>query len=89
MISRKRINLFPIIFQFKQYGLTWYRLGHCCNMDHYSWKTLLLLQFAFFDEVYWTCPQCGKQHKIKLSYHVEESWDKDLRERNKLLRQWE
>ena len=71
MISRKRLNLFPIIFQFKQYGLKWYRLGHCCNRDHYSWKPLLLIKFAFKDYVYWRCPQCGKRHKIKLSYHVE------------------
>lgn len=88
MISRKRLQLFPIIFQFKKYGLRWYRIGHCCNMDHYSWRFWLLLKFSFREKLYWRCPQCGKKHMIHLSYHIEETWDKELREENGLLRKW-
>ena len=86
MRIKRRLSLFPIIFKFKQYGVWWYRIGHCCNMDFYSLKVWLLIQFAFRDKVYWTCPQCHKQHCIRLSYHIEEVWDKELRERNKLIK---
>ena len=57
-------------------------------MDHYCLKFWLLLRFAFKDTIYWRCPQCNKKHMIHLSYHIEETWDKELREENRLLREW-
>jgi len=88
MISVKRLNLFPIIFEYRKYGLTFRRLGHCCNMDHYTLKRWLLLQFLFSDVVYWKCPQCGKVHGLKLSWHTESYFDKDLRANNKRLEEF-
>ena len=88
MIIRKRINLFPIIFRFKKYGLNWHRIGYCCGLTFYEVKFILLLNFLFKDVVYYRCPQCGKKHGIKLSYHTETYYDKEIREENKLLKEW-
>lgn len=85
MISRKRLNLFPIIFEYKICGLSFRRLGHCCNMDHYALKKLILLHFMFRDIYYWKCPQCGKVHGLKMSWHTETYFDKQMREDNQRL----
>lgn len=85
MISVGKLNLFPIIFEYKKYGLTFRRLGHCCNMDHYTLRVWLLLNFIFRNTYYWKCPQCGKVHGLRLSWHTENYSDKRLREDNKML----
>ena len=85
MISVEKLNLFPIIFEYRKYGLTFRRLGHCCNHDFYTLKRWLLIQFIFKDVVYWRCPYCGKIHGLKLSWHTETYFDKDIRDINKKL----
>lgn len=85
MIFRRRLNLFPIIFEFKQWGIRWHRIGYCCGNTVYEARALLLLKFIFRDRMYWRCPQCGKVHSVKLSYHLETHFDKKIRDENKLL----
>ena len=88
MISWKRVNLFPIIFSYKKFGLTWQRIGYCCGLTFYELKFLLLIQFAFKDKIYYRCPQCGRLHCIKMDYHASKVNDERCREENKLLREW-
>ena len=88
MRIKRRLNLFPIIFELKTMGLTWKRIGHCCNLDFYMLKQIILFRFLFRDKIYFRCPQCGKLHSVKGYVRTFEVWDKELREENKLLRKW-
>lgn len=88
MISVERGNLFPIIFSYKKYGLTFQRIGYCCGLTHYELKFLLMLKFAFKDTIYWRCPQCGRLHSLKMSYHASHSYDDKCKEENRLLKEW-
>ena len=88
MIPIKRVNLFPIIFSFKKFGLTWQKIGYCCGLTFYELKFLLMLRFAFKDTISFRCPQCGKKYKIKMNYHSHKVIDKKTMEENKLLRKW-
>lgn len=85
MLILKRVNLFPIIFSFKRYGLTWQRLGYCCGQQYYDPRIWILLRYALFGELVWTCPVCHKRHKMKLVYNAVEV---DNKEENKGLRKW-
>ena len=85
MISRKRLNLFPVVFELKKFGLTWKRIGNCCNLDYFVLKQILLFKFAFTDKVYWRCQQCGKLHCIELQYHFTPYYDSRIREENRSL----
>lgn len=87
MISR-RLNLFPIIFSFKKYGLTWQRIGYCCGLTFYEVKFLLMLRFAFKDTIYYRCPQCGKLHCLKMNYHSNKIFDERCKKENGLLKEW-
>ena len=81
----RRLNLFPIIFEFRKYGIRWSRIGYCCGLSFYKPKRLLILHFALRDKYYYRCPQCGKLHCITMSWHTETYYDKDIREQNRLL----
>ena len=85
MIVKRRLSLFPIIFQFKRFGLTFQRVGNCCSMDHYKLEQLLFLHFCFRDKYYWRCRKCGKLHCVELSYHLVPYSDTKMREENKRL----
>ena len=85
MIAIRRLNLFPIIFSFRRFGVLWQRLGYCCGNQYYEMKWLLLLRFAFSEEIVWTCPQCNKRHRIRLIYNAVEI---DNKNENKNLRKW-
>lgn len=89
MISKPRLNLFPILFEYKKYGLRFRRIGHCCNNDYYTLRGFLLLYFILFDIYYWRCPKCGRLHAIKMSWHTEEYSDKRIMDENSLLRKWD
>ena len=88
MIGVKRLNLFPIIFSYKKWGLTWQRIGYCCGVTYYELKFILLIRFAFKNKIYWRCPQCGRLHCLELSYHASQGYDERCREENKELREW-
>ena len=88
MIIRRRLNLFPLIFEFKQYKIRWHRIGYCCGLTFYEPRFLLLLKFIFKDKIYFRCPQCGKVHSVKLSYHLETHFDKKMREENRMLEEF-
>lgn len=85
MITKKRLKLFPLRFTIKQNGLTWKRVGNCCNLDHYILKQLLFLHFCFSDKLYWRCHKCGKLHCVELQYHLTPYYDSSIREGNKRL----
>ena len=85
MIVEKRLNLFPIIFNFRRYGVLWQRLGYCCGRQFYDPRFWLLLKFAFRGEVVWTCPFCHKRHRLRLCYNAVEI---DNKHENKQLRRW-
>lgn len=88
MRIKKRLNLFPLIFEFKQYRIKWHRVGYCCGLTFYEAKFILLLKFIFRDKLYFRCPQCGKVHCVKLSYHLETYFNKEIREENKRLEEF-
>ena len=79
------MSLFPIIFEIRFLGIPYKRIGHCCGLDYYMAKLWLLIRFAFQEKIYWRCSQCGKIHCIKLSYHTEDVWSKEMREENRKL----
>lgn len=88
MISVKRVNLFPIIFHYRKFGLTWQRVGYCCGLTFYELKFILMIRFAFNDTIYYRCPQCGKLHGIKMYYQASKIVDDKIRENNRLLKEW-
>ena len=51
-------------------------------------KQIILIRFMFRDKIYFRCPQCGKLHSVKGYVRTYEVWDKELREENKLLKEW-
>ena len=88
MIIRRRLKVFPIIFELKVLGLTFKRIGHCCNLDFYMLKQIILVRFMFGDKIYFRCPQCCKLHSVKGYVRTFEEYGKDVREENNLLREW-
>ena len=88
MRIRRRLKLFPIIFELKTMGLTWKRIGHCCNLDFYMLKQIILVRLMFKDRFYFRCPQCGRLHSVKGYVRTFEEYGKDVREENNLLREW-
>jgi hypothetical protein len=85
MIHLKFPTTFPLVFEFRKYGVTYHRVGYCCGMHHYMLKWLLLIKFGFKNIVSWRCPQCGKLHYVQLSWHIVPFYTKELREENKRL----
>lgn len=85
MIAIRRLNLFPIIFSFRKYGVLWQRLGYCCGNQYYSMKWWILIRFAFNNEIIWTCPVCHKRHRLRLVYNAVEVNNKI---ENQGLRKW-
>ena len=70
MIHLKFPSVFPLVFEFRKYGMTYHNVGYCCGMNHYMLKFILFLKFALNDKIYWRCPQCGKLHCTVLSWHT-------------------
>jgi len=88
MIPIRRENLFPIIFSFKKFGLTWQRMGYCCGLTFYELKFILMLRFAFKDTIHFRCPQCGRLHGLKMHYHSAKVYDGKCKEQNGMLKEW-
>lgn len=88
MIPIKRVNLFPLIFSFKRFGVTWQRIGYCCGLTFYELKFILMLRFAFKDTLYYRCPQCGRLHGLRMDYHASKVYDERCKEENRLLKEW-
>ena len=85
MINRRREEPFPIPFKIRKFGIEWYRIGTCCDIDYYIPKILMVLFFVFKNRYYWHCDQCGKTHCIELVYHTVPYYDKKIRENNRML----